>query len=156
LRSGDGMPICPSWSIAAVLSHLNLLRLSRSSECLGRRAHGKRLMRTAVVVEADTVADDSARMLDALEAMAVNTRPLSDLSRNSCSTRPHVLNLAIRACSRAALALVALPERDRCQPRSPQLWPSISDEDKKTIRGIVFPTDASEAHPTVRPRRGPG
>lgn len=33
----------------------------------------QRLMWAAVVVEADPVSDDSARMLDALEAMAVNT-----------------------------------------------------------------------------------
>jgi len=44
--------------------------------------------------------------------------PLSDLSRNSRSTLPMVPNLAISACSKAALAVVALLEQDRCQPRS--------------------------------------
>jgi hypothetical protein len=54
------------------MTHLNLLRLSRQSECLGRRAHGKRLMWAAIVVEADPVADSPGCMLDAVEALSMD------------------------------------------------------------------------------------
>ena len=71
----------------------------------------------------------------------VKTRPLSDLSRNSCVTRPKVPNRLIRACSNALAAVVALPDRDRCQPNSSRVWQSMSEEDQKTIRGDRFPDD---------------
>lgn len=75
--------------------------------------------------------------------------PLSDLSKNSRSTRPSVPNRLVRACSSAALAVVALPERDRCQPKSSRVWQSISEEDQETVRGTVSPTNAGEAQPSL-------
>ena len=57
---------------AFVLPPLPLLRLSRSSECQGRRAHGKRLMRAAVVVDADPVTDGACCVLDAVEALVMD------------------------------------------------------------------------------------
>ena len=41
------------------------------------------------------------------ELAAGKNEPLSDLSRNSCVTRPKVPNLVIRACSNALAAVVA-------------------------------------------------
>ena len=59
----EGGPVSP---------HLPLLRLSRLSECQGRRAHGKRLMRAAVVVDADPVTDGACCVLDVVEASGVD------------------------------------------------------------------------------------
>lgn len=116
-------------------------------------------MRAAMVVEADPVADGAGDMLDAVEALAmdallfqgpdqafdhavllrtvrrdVKMRPLSDLSRNSRVTLPKVPNRLINACSSALAAVVALPDRDRCQPRSSRVWQSI------TRAGVVQPS----------------
>ena len=88
----------------------------------------------------------------AVNLRLVKTSRLSDLRRNSAGTRPNVPNLVINACSRAVAAVVALPERDRCQPSNSRVWQSISEEGQKTVRVTVFPANASVAQPS-RPAR---
>ena len=51
---------------------------------------------------------------------------MSDLSRNSSGTLPRGPNRLISACSNALAAVVALPERDRCQPNSARVWQSMT------------------------------
>ena len=63
-------------------------------------------------------------------------------------TFPKVPNRLIRACSRALAAVVALPERDRCQPSSSRVWQSMSEGDQKTVRGTVFLTNAKVVQPS--------
>ena len=75
-------------------------------------------MRAAVVVEADPVTDDAGRVLDVLEAMAMNALLLERADNpldHAVLLRPSVPKRLIRACSKTALAL---PERNRCQPLS--------------------------------------
>ncbi len=52
------------------------------------------------------------------ECEAGKTRPLSDLSRKGLWTFPSDPFSAIRACSKAAPAVEALPDLESCQPRS--------------------------------------
>jgi hypothetical protein len=56
----------------------------------------------------------------------VKTNPLSERSRNGAGTRPNMPIWVIRACSRAAAAVLALPLRDRCQPSSCRMWQSTT------------------------------
>nr|WP_232520667.1 AAA family ATPase [Rhodobacter sp. CZR27] len=55
-----------------VSTQRNLHRLSRQGECLGGGFHVQLLMRAAMVVESDPVADGACRVLEAVEALAVN------------------------------------------------------------------------------------
>ena len=55
-----------------VLPHLNLLILSRSCECFSGCFHIQRLMGASVVVEPDPITDGACRMLDVVEALAVD------------------------------------------------------------------------------------
>ena len=55
----------------AVMTLRPMLRVSCYFECLSGRAHGKGVMRAAVVVETDPVNDDACRVLDAFEVVAV-------------------------------------------------------------------------------------
>ncbi len=79
----------------------------------------------------------------------VKTRPLSDLSRNSRLMRPKVPNRLISACSNALAAVVALPDRDRCQPNNSRVWQSMSKEDQEAVRGTVSLTNADVALPSL-------
>ena len=51
---------------------------------------------------------------------------VTDRSRNGAVTRPSVPNRAINACSSAAIAVVALPLLESCQPSSSRVWQSMT------------------------------
>ena len=61
-----------------------------------------------------TVASDQGCEASAGKDQAI----LSERSKKGCRTLTRVPDLAIKACSRAASAVLALPERDRCQPEN--------------------------------------
>src|SRR5699024_12312537 len=54
------------------------------------------------------------------------TKPLSERSKNGLGTRPSVPNRAIKYLTRALVAVVALPLRDRCQPSNSRVWQSMT------------------------------
>lgn len=79
-----------------------------------------------------------------MKCLLVKTRPLSDLSKNSRSTPPSVPNRLIGACSSAALAVVALQGRDRCQPSNSRVWQSITSA-REAQPSLPVQTRASSA-----------
>lgn len=51
----------------------------------------------------------------------VNNKPLSERSKNGPVTLASAPNLPIKTCSKALVAMLALPERHRCQPSNSRL-----------------------------------